>query len=67
MGHPNKVRTILITQIMNDLDITIFSPAAECREWNGAYWFSLDDLNEQVEENVFDVYFLEYGGKMMET
>ena len=52
---------------MNDPDITIFSPAAECREWNGAYWFSLDDLNEQVEENVFDVYFLEYGGKMMET
>ena len=46
MGHPNKVRTILITQIMNDPDITIFSPAAECREWNGAYWFSLDDLNE---------------------
>ena len=46
LGHPNKVRTILITQIMNDPDITIFSPAAECREWNGAYWFSLDDLNE---------------------
>ena len=58
---------VLITKTYGADIITIFSPAAECREWNGAYQFSLDDLNEYVEENVFDVYFLEYGGKMTET